>query len=170
MISIGNFLRKSIFVEWYNLDEMIIRKLERSIHNHILYKYNRQTYDYYCLHNYIYALSHVVFTYVDKNKNLFIIGQVDCNYDDYNIKGYWFIMTTNKYSEITFKLYDTLRLLIVNLDTNQKLILKSHIQIRYDSAIKIQKYFKGWKARMKYRYNPETRLCKFLLKKEFTEL
>ena len=169
MISIGNFLRKSIFVEWYNLNETIIQIIERCNRNEILYKYGRQTYDYYCLHIYIFALSHVAYTYIDENNNMFIIGQVDCNYDDYNIKGNWFIMTNTKF-RINFKLYDTLRLLIVNLHNSQKLILTSHIQIRHDSAIKIQKYFKGWKARMKYRYNPETRLCKFLLKKEFTEL
>ena len=165
MESISAFLLTSVFVQWSSLGRYITQKIKKSITNNIT-NYNG-------LCQYIYIISHVLFANVDKDYNIFVIGQINSNYTfkDNNLKGYWFIMKSSLMDPcINFKLYDTLGRIIDDLNNNEKLILTSRIQKRHDSAIIIQKYFKGWKARMKYRYNPETTLCMWVLKKEFTEM
>lgn len=39
-----------------------------------------------------------------------------------------------------------------------------------EAATIIQKYYRGWRVRMKYRYDPETRLGKYVINKMFKEL
>ena len=154
------FLLTSVYIEWTSLNRYIQQKIKKSTIEPIG--------NYKLVEKYITGISHIVFYHVDKKNNIFLIGQITSNFGLNNLKGQWFVMTATLINPIIdFELYKTLGMLIDDLDFNQQNILETHMQIQDTSATIIQKYFRGWKTRIKYRYNPNTSLGKYLLCKEF---
>lgn len=100
--------------------------------------------------------------YSNIEEQTFAIGKQDC---------IWFIMYW-EHPFANYKIYTSLENLINDLSIYDDLYnqIKLESQKYINSIITIQKYYKSWKIRMKYRYNPETNLCKYLLYKDYCQI
>ena len=124
------------------------------------------------IHIYILGLINVVYHSIINN-NIVLIGTIGKDYKklDHDINNEWFIMYSDSSENIAnYTIYQTLLDLLNDIDSDLITSLELYAQKYIHAAIIIQKYFHGWKARMKYRYNPETRLCKWLLVHEFSQI
>lgn len=125
---------------------------------------------YHKIHIYIERLINIIF-YKFINEELVVMGTIGTNHKklDHDINHEWFLMTANgEYAD--YEIFPTMNELYMNLDVFMDEEVCIAAEKYFSAATTIQSYYKAWKDRMEYRFNPETRLCKYLLKLEFKQL
>ena len=117
------------------------------------------------IHEYIKGFVNIVYSQ-KQNEYVTLIGTIG---KTHNINNQWFIMTSDG-TLAMYEIYQTLDELYKHLemDVEENLLIAAAKWTQ--PIIRIQSCFRGWQARMKYRFNPATRLCKHLLLTEFRNM